>query len=72
MIRNELQRSALNCEMPFVLATGLDGKKLWMRVNPALGTMTFAVIKNGKNLVETLSLERAMDAYNDLKKEAAA
>lgn len=66
MMRDELQRSVLNCDMPKILASGKNGKRLWMKCNPALGTMIFTVMVSGRAICETLSLEKAIDAYNDL------
>jgi hypothetical protein len=63
---NELLRPNLNCEITNILASGKNGKRLWMKCNPALGTMVFAVMISGRAICETLSLEKAIDAYNDL------
>lgn len=72
MIRDELQRSALNCDMPQVLASGKNGKRLWMKCNPYMETMTFAVMVSGRAVCETLSLEKAINAYNAIGKEKVA
>jgi hypothetical protein len=72
MIRDELQRSVLNCDMPQVLASGKNGKRLWMKCNPALGTMIFVVMVSGRAVYETLSLNKAINAYNAIGKENAA
>jgi hypothetical protein len=72
MIRDELQRSVLNCDMPQVLASGKNGKRLWMKCNPALGTMIFVVMVSGRAVYETLSLEKAINAYNAIGKEKVA
>jgi hypothetical protein len=72
MIRDELQRSVLNCDMPQVLASGKNGKRLWMKCNPALGTMIFTVMVSGRAICETLSLNKAINAYNAIGKENAA
>ena len=66
---NELLRPALNCEITNILASGKNGNRLWMRVNPALGTMVFVVAEGGKQICETLSLEKAIHVYNDLGNE---
>lgn len=66
---NELIRSGLNCEITNILATGKNNNKLWMRVNPALGTMVFVVAEGGRQICETLSLEKAINAYNGLGNE---
>lgn len=72
MTQGNLTRSALNCHLPTLLANGSGGKRLWMVCNPALGTMTFSVMKaDGRVVCETLSLAKAMDEYNDLKEAAA-
>jgi hypothetical protein len=71
-MNDELTRAKLCCELPTLLATGAGGKRLWMLCNAALGTMTFSVLNgDGRSVCETLSLERAIDAYNDLKAVAA-
>lgn len=68
--QNKLTRPALNCDLPTLLATCPGGKRLWMRCNPALGTMMFTVVNaEGRPVCETLSLEKAIDAYNDLDGE---
>jgi hypothetical protein len=72
MIRDELQKSVLNCDMPQVLASGKNGKRLWMKCNPALGTMIFVVMVSGRAVYETLSLEKAINAYNAIGKEKVA
>jgi hypothetical protein len=73
MSQNELNIAALNHEITTLLAACPGGKRMWMRVNPALGTMTFTVTgPSGRPACETLSLAKAIDAYNDLDKEAAA
>jgi hypothetical protein len=58
--------------MPQVLASGKNGKRLWMKCNPALGTMIFTVMVSGRAICETLSLEKAINAYNAIGKENAA
>jgi hypothetical protein len=71
-MRDELQRSVLNCDMPQVLASGKNGKRLWMKCNPALGTMIFVVMVSGRAVCETLSLEKAINTYNAIGKEKVA
>ena len=72
-MRNELTRTVLNHEITTLLAVDKEVKRLWMRANPALGTMTFTVTgPEGRAVCETLSLEKAINAYNDLGKERAA
>jgi hypothetical protein len=58
--------------MPQVLASGKNGKRLWMKCNPALGTMIFVVMVSGRAVYETLSLEKAINAYNAIGKEKVA
>jgi hypothetical protein len=58
--------------MPQVLASGKNGKRLWMKCNPALGTMIFVVMVSGRAVCETLSLEKAINAYNAIGKEKVA
>lgn len=70
-MKDKLMRPALNCEITNILASGKNGKRLWMRCNPAAGTMVF-VVANGKPVCETLSLQKAIDAYNDIGREVAA
>jgi hypothetical protein len=72
MMRDELQRSVLNCDMPKILASGKNGKRLWMKCNPASGTMIFTVMVSGRAICETLSLNKAINAYNAIGKENAA
>lgn len=72
-MRNDLTRSVLNHEITTLLPVDKDVKRLWMLVNPALGTLTFTVTgPDGRPACETLSLAKAIDTYNDLDKEAAA
>lgn len=71
MIRDELFRGALNCDIPTILANGVNGK-MWMKCNPAAGTMSFVVMQRGKSVLETLSLEKAIKTYNELGNERMA
>jgi hypothetical protein len=73
MIKDELTRAVFNHEITTLLAVDKDVRRLWMRVNPAQGTITYTVTVNGgRSTCETLSLARAIDVYNGLKKETAA
>jgi len=70
---NELLRPALNCEITNVLASGKNGNRLWMRANPAQGTIVHTVADyEGRMVCDTLSVERAVDAYNDLGEEGVS
>ena len=62
---NDLLRTHLNCEIPHTLAK-FRLKKLVMKANPAAGYLMFSVFRDGKLLVETLSLDSAIRAYNEL------
>jgi hypothetical protein len=63
---NQLIRTHLNCEIPHILAHYRD-KKLIVKVNPAAGYLMYVVFQDGKQQVETLSLDSAINIYNDLK-----
>jgi len=56
-------RQSLNCETTCVLATA-PGKKLWMAVNPASGTINFVANVDDGKYGPTLSLEAAVKFYN--------
>ncbi len=69
-MKNELTLAALNHEITTLLAAHPGGKRMWMRVNPALGTIVHTVVDHdGRPVCETLSVQRAVDAYNDLGNE---
>ena len=63
MMKWPVLRQSLNCETTCVLATD-PGKKLWMAVNPAAGTINFVAIVDDCKYGPTLSLESAVMFYN--------
>lgn len=58
MTRQELNRSEV------VHLANMPGKKMWMTVNPATGTINFVASVDGERFGPTLSLEAAINFYN--------
>jgi hypothetical protein len=72
-MRNDLTLATLNHEITTLLAAHPGGKRLWMRVNPAQGSIVHTVAdSDGRPVCETLSVQRAVDVYNAIEKESAA